>query len=585
MKVLIKFRRKFTKQRLIFPTLFLMISCLAAANLRTAAQTIDLDGDGVPDYRDNCPSISNPEQMAFTSLREGNSEIFVMNTDGSGQRNLTSNPAFDGDPSFSHDGSRIAFTSARDSGNFFIYIMDADGSNQIRLHNTALMDSQPSFSPDDSRIVFTSTRDGNFEIYIMNIDGTNQTRLTNTIAEDRDPSFSPDGSKIVFTSNRDGNFEIYVMNSDGTNPTRLTSSAAIDEKPAFSPDGSKIAFTSMRDGNFEIYVMNADGSNPINLTNNPTYDADPVFSPDGSKIAFHSLVNQNFEVVVMNADGSNRINLTNMAESDLQPFWGAQADSDRDGIGNACDGTPPTITGRNITLEQGTTVNNLPIATVNDAEDAPNTLIVTVDGVTSSDIKSVTISNINVDSLGNVTATVSASCGATNENFTLRVTDSDGLFSKAPLNVTVQVDMSPPIINLRSTQMTLFPPDHKYTIIEVGQLVESVSDNCTSIDAGAVVIEKVTSDEADNSTGDGDTVNDIEIAAGCRSVKLRAERDGNGNGRVYKITLTVSDSAGGGAQSGNIGRVDYKVSVPKNHNGLPAVEDGPVLTINGGCQL
>lgn len=245
----------------------------------------DTDGDGVEDFRDNCPSIPNPEKIAFASDRDGNYEIHVMNADGSNPINLSQNPETDNQPAFSHDGSKIAFVSTRDDANGEIYVMNADGTNPIRLTNNVTDDTKPAFSPDDSKIVFTSGRDGDANIYVMNADGTNPTRLTDDPAFDSDPSFSPDGSKIVFTSDRDGNFGIYVMNADGSNPTRLTNSATVDTDSRFSPDGSKIVFGTNRDGNFELYVMNADGSDPTSVTNNgasdfnPSWGAQPAVPP------------------------------------------------------------------------------------------------------------------------------------------------------------------------------------------------------------------------------------------------------------------------------------------------------------------
>ena len=111
---------------------------------------------------------------------------------------------------------KIAFSSNRD-GNDEIYVMNPDGSGQTRLTNDAGSDLHPSFTADESLITFSSTRDGNAEIYVMNgDDGSNPTRLTNNAASDTQPSFSRDGLHIVFTSNRDGNDEIYIMNADGT---------------------------------------------------------------------------------------------------------------------------------------------------------------------------------------------------------------------------------------------------------------------------------------------------------------------------------------------------------------------------------
>ena len=131
------------------------------------------------------------------------------------------------DESSSSNESKIAFTSDRD-GNYEIYVMNADGSNQTRMTNHYDVDLLPSWSPDGSKIAFTSYRDGNAEIYVMNADGSNQTRMTNNDTTDLNPSWSPDGSKITFSSDRDGNTEIYVMNADGSNQTRMTNNDTTD---------------------------------------------------------------------------------------------------------------------------------------------------------------------------------------------------------------------------------------------------------------------------------------------------------------------------------------------------------------------
>jgi len=277
------------------------------------------------------PETTAKDKIVFASYfreEDGNVEIYIMNIDGSEQVNLTNNSANDDYPSFSPDGSKIAFTSDRD-GNLEIYTMNVDGSDQVRLTNNPANDEWPCFSSDGAKITFNSNRDGNPEIYTMNVDGSGQINLTNNLEWDEEPSFSPDGSKIAFGSTRDGNLEIYIMNVDGSGQVNLTNNLAKDGGPSFSPDGSKIAFNSDRDGNWEIYIMNIDGSEQVRLTNNQT-DANnpasandwvPSFSPDGSKIAFLSGRDKNDEIYIMNIDGSEQIRLTNNPANDRNPSF------------------------------------------------------------------------------------------------------------------------------------------------------------------------------------------------------------------------------------------------------------------------
>ena len=209
-------------------------------------------------------------------------------------------------------GEKIAFTTDRD-GNYEIYMMNTDGSNPVRLTNNSADDEAPAWSPDGRKIAFTTDRDGNYEIYVMNADGSNPVNLTNNSADDEDPAWSPDGSKIAFVTNRDRNYEIHVMNADGSNPVRLTNNSANDWAPSWSPDGSKIAFITDRDEGmwiYEIYVMNADGSNQTNLTNNSADDWWPAWSPDGRKIAFFGALDDVWSIYVMDLDTGALRNIT-----------------------------------------------------------------------------------------------------------------------------------------------------------------------------------------------------------------------------------------------------------------------------------
>jgi WD40 repeat protein len=117
---------------------------------------------------------------------------------------------------------------------------------------------QPTWSPDGTKIAFVSDRDTQNEIYTMNANGKNSKRLTDDPGDDVSPAWSPSGSKIAFVSDRDGQKEIYIIDADGGNSRRLTYALGDDVSPAWSPNGSEIAFVSNRDGQDGIYIMNAD---------------------------------------------------------------------------------------------------------------------------------------------------------------------------------------------------------------------------------------------------------------------------------------------------------------------------------------
>ena len=272
-----------------------------------------------------------------------NLEIYVMNDAGSGLTRLTDHPAEDGRPSWSPDGSRIAFDSIRNGQDYDIYVMSADGSDVTPLTDTPSQDVFPAWSPDGSRIAFVSLRDEpdpagcypdcNWEIYVMNADGSGVTRLTNDPAEDFGPTWSPDGARIAFDSYRDGGYNLYVMDADGGGVRQLTDSPAGNVNPAWSPDGRRIAFTSVRADpnpetcdpcNWEIYVMDADGQGATRLTENAAVDEYPTWSPDGTRLAFVSWRDGNAEIYVMNSDGSGLTRLTNHPANDWDAVWAPQ---------------------------------------------------------------------------------------------------------------------------------------------------------------------------------------------------------------------------------------------------------------------
>ena len=220
--------------------------------------------------------------IAFSSLIEKKWSLMMINVNTGQTQDISKWAGLNATPAWSPVNPEIiAFSSTRD-GNSELYSCRMDGKNIRRLTNHYRIDSSPSWSPDGEQIAFTSDRSGQPTIYIINRDGSNAHRLTKNInAYEDSPCWSPRGDRIAFVILFDRGFDIATVNPSGDDLVIITSGQGSNENPRWSPDGLRIVFSSTRIGGKNIFIMNRDGSNVRPLTKDCS-SFSPAWAPASS---------------------------------------------------------------------------------------------------------------------------------------------------------------------------------------------------------------------------------------------------------------------------------------------------------------
>jgi Tol biopolymer transport system component len=277
------------------------------------------------------PSMSSDgSRIVFQHKVDGYYEVFVVNTDGTGLTQVTTNQRHYVHLSISGDGSKIAVSSYMPTtqGSFSdpkTFVVNSDGTGLITLISGSSLGEAPVISDDGSKVVITAFVDSNYEVFVVNSDGTGLKQLSDSTSYSSHPSISSDGSKVAFMSNS----TLIVVNSDGTGLTPLTNSTMDIADPAISGDGSKVVFISHVSSddsddfdipNSEVFVVNTDGTGLTQVTNTTANEAKPSINYDGSKIAFSAYTpEQNSEVFVVNSDGTGVQQITQSSKMDYYP--------------------------------------------------------------------------------------------------------------------------------------------------------------------------------------------------------------------------------------------------------------------------
>ncbi|MCH9648067.1 MAG: hypothetical protein K0U98_07505 [Deltaproteobacteria bacterium] len=257
--------------------------------------------------------------IAFTSDRTGHKEIYLMDYDGHGQRQVTAHKSISMAPTWSGDSSNLAYLSFL-KGPPSLLRVDLSTGKKNTLVSDGKHNLSPSYSPDNRSLAFAKSLDGNTEIFAARSGGSQERRLTHSRSIETNPAWSPTGQGIAFTSSRTGNPNIFIMDPDGANIRRISFDGTYNDGAAWHPEGSRIAYSSRRGGVFQIVVTDIVTLETTVLTKGSRNKEGPTFSPDGERIAFSSQGREGSQIYVVDLEGRVLAQLTHQGNNS-SPSW------------------------------------------------------------------------------------------------------------------------------------------------------------------------------------------------------------------------------------------------------------------------
>jgi len=261
-------------------------------------------------------------RIVYVSEHKGAKELFVMEYDGHGARQLTADGFLNITPQWSPDRKYLVFTSYQSRTRQTIEMLDLATGKRSSLVSLAGLNITPALSPDGTKLAFATSQDGNSELYTMDMQSKALTRLTVHSAGDLSPAWAPTGQELAFTSDRGGRPQIYLMSADGSNVRRLTFDGDYNAAPAWSPRGNWIAYVCRNEQRqYKICLISPDGQKRQQLTSGAGVDDSPSWSPDGRHLVFSSTGGGKTHLYMINSDGKEQEQLTSASGRDSMPAW------------------------------------------------------------------------------------------------------------------------------------------------------------------------------------------------------------------------------------------------------------------------